>query len=113
MDNSTLTPGEYSILKRIVTSDYQSDFRIINNPVWQVTVTKEDRGYMSSCVKKGFAGVDRSDPGNETCWVTQNGYDAYSEYNDGWHKEVVCEGAHIVDAPDCPRCSICNKKVAL
>lgn len=80
-----LTSGEYRILKLIIESDYQDECAgdpelFIDNPVWQVTVTKEDRGYMSSCVKKGYAGVWNGDPKDATCWITREGYNAYKEY---------------------------------
>lgn len=81
-----LTPGEYRILHLIVTSEYQDDCAgdpelFIGNPVWQVTETKEDRGYMSSCVKKGYAGVWNSTQKDATCWITKYGYSAYTEYS--------------------------------
>lgn len=71
-DNMVLTTGEFKILKAIADSEFRSDEDLLS-PVWQVTETKEDRGYMTSLIKKGLAGVDNTEKGYETCWLTENG----------------------------------------
>lgn len=81
MDNKP-TPGEYRILYLIVNSEYQDDCAgdpdlFVNNPVWQVTETKEDRGYLGSCVKKGWVGVWNENKKDATCWITEKGYEVY------------------------------------
>lgn len=72
-----LTDGEFRILDLIVNSEYHDGFEIVGSPVWQVTKTKQDSGYMASCVKKGYAGVWNGIKKDATCWITAKGYNAY------------------------------------
>lgn len=78
--NYNITPGEYRILKLIVESEYHDGRSVIENPVWQVTETKEDSGFLGSLVKKGLAGVDNTTQKDATCWITYDGMEAFKRY---------------------------------
>lgn len=32
-------------------------------------------------------------------------------FSEEWHEYELCEGSHVIGDVDCPRCSICHKKV--
>lgn len=77
--NTQLTAGEKRILTLIIESDYQDGTgeEVIDHAVWSVAENNQDKGYMSSCVKKGLIGVDgTSKSGYENCWITKAGWEA-------------------------------------
>lgn len=76
-----ITTGELRILKLILESDYQDYAELteaIGYQVWSVAENNEDKGFMSSCVKKGLIGVNNADKGSEVCWITAEGLNAYN-----------------------------------
>lgn len=79
MKTIALTSGEYRILELIAKSDFRSDADL-SAPVWQVTETNQDKGYQTSCIKKGLVCVDDTTKGEETVWMTETGIKAYQEY---------------------------------
>lgn len=81
------TQLEYQVLEAILTSDHQDHDNPIGHPVWYLDENDVDMkpgqlaGAISSCVKKGFVGIDKSVRGEETIWITAEGMLAYDEYN--------------------------------
>jgi len=40
-------------------------------------------------------------------------YQSDTVKSERWHGDPICEGANIISDKDCPRCSVCFKKVSL
>jgi hypothetical protein len=74
-----LTEGEAALLRSIRDCEMHDGRNPIGHPMWVNVVTegfgRSAQGYMSSCVKKGFARTD-----GETCAITQSGFDALAEH---------------------------------
>lgn len=79
-----LTELEKEVLLAIYWSDYQDDRDsgaegVVDNPVWYLDASdvkmkpEQLSGAVSSCVKKGFVGMDK-DGRDSTIWLTQEGY---------------------------------------
>lgn len=76
----SVTVLELTVLRNIVNSEYQNSKGegAIDYPVWSFSVTNEDKqlaGALGSLVKKGLAACTKHDGEDETCLITQAGYD--------------------------------------
>lgn len=69
-----LTTLEREVIMLVWNSDYHDGKYPVNNHVWSDHLfSKEQTGAVSSCVKKGYLGVQHVTAGGDTIWVTQEG----------------------------------------
>jgi hypothetical protein len=66
---------ELEVLRGILTSDFMDGHEPVGHAVWSSSVcgTKSRAGALGSCVKKGFAGSQKTCGEDEICWLTAEG----------------------------------------
>lgn len=74
-----VTEGELKMIRTIAESDFRNDDQDLTSPVWSPAESPEEKGWLSSCVQKGFVAVDNTTKGEETAWLTEAGILIYSE----------------------------------
>lgn len=74
-----LTELEKQVLQAVLYSDYQDNDNPVGHQVWWIDHHDVDMdpkqlpGAISSCSKKGYIGLDKSERGSETIWLTELG----------------------------------------
>ena len=78
MKTAQTTKGELKIIKMVAESDFR-DSDDLTTPVWSPAESPEEKGFLSSCVKKGYVIVFNQIKGEETAELTELGIKIYKE----------------------------------